>query len=83
MADKWIPDDILAYKPVLSNFTENPTTVQFTHRVLGSTTLTLITTLWLLSRRRTLPPRAHFAANALGAMVWVQVSRMESSKNVV
>jgi len=36
MADKWIPDDILAYEPVASNFTENPTTVQFDHRILVS-----------------------------------------------
>jgi len=34
MADKWIPDDILAYSPALRNFTENPTTVQFDHRIL-------------------------------------------------
>lgn len=34
MADKWIPDDILAFSPALRNFTENPTTVQFDHRIL-------------------------------------------------
>ncbi|KAK0158099.1 hypothetical protein PV327_011119 [Microctonus hyperodae] len=34
MADKWIPDDIFAFTPVLRNFTENPTTVQFNHRLL-------------------------------------------------
>ena len=34
MADKWIPDDILALYPPLKNFTENPTTVQFDHRIL-------------------------------------------------
>lgn len=36
MADKWIPDDILGISPVLRNFTENPTTVQFDHRILVS-----------------------------------------------
>lgn len=36
MADKWIPDDILAISPVLRNFTENPATVQFDHRILVS-----------------------------------------------
>lgn len=36
MADKWIPDDILAISPMLQNFTENPTTVQFDHRILVS-----------------------------------------------
>lgn len=34
MGDKWIPDDILALSPTLRNFTENPTTVQFDHRIL-------------------------------------------------
>jgi cytochrome c oxidase assembly protein subunit 15 len=32
MAGKVIPDDLFAYVPWLSNFTENPTTVQFDHR---------------------------------------------------
>lgn len=34
MGDKWIPDDILQMEPALSNITENPTTVQFDHRIL-------------------------------------------------
>lgn len=34
MADKWIPDDLLAFSPVLKNVFENPTTVQFDHRIL-------------------------------------------------
>ncbi|CAD5111118.1 DgyrCDS457 [Dimorphilus gyrociliatus] len=34
MADSWIPDDILAYSPKISNIFENPTTVQFNHRHL-------------------------------------------------
>ena len=34
MAGKVIPDDLFAYAPWLSNFTENPTTVQFDHRYL-------------------------------------------------
>ena len=36
MADKWIPEDMLALSPTLTNFTENPTTVQFDHRLLVS-----------------------------------------------
>jgi cytochrome c oxidase assembly protein subunit 15 len=34
MADKWIPDDIMAFSPKVRNITENPTTVQFNHRIL-------------------------------------------------
>ena len=36
MADKWIPDDIMAFSPKARNITENPTTVQFNHRMLVS-----------------------------------------------
>ncbi|XP_023021517.1 heme A synthase COX15 [Leptinotarsa decemlineata] len=74
MADKWIPDDILALSPKLANFTENPTTVQFDHRILGTTTLCLITALWILSRRRILPPKAYMAATVLGVMGYLQVT---------
>ncbi|XP_046385485.1 cytochrome c oxidase assembly protein COX15 homolog [Ischnura elegans] len=74
MADRWIPEDILAYTPALSNFTENPTTVQFDHRVLGISTLLMISGLWLVSRRRHLPPRAYAATSAVAAMAWMQVA---------
>lgn len=73
MADRWIPDDILAFSPTLKNFTENPTTVQFDHRILGTATLTLITGMYLMSRKRVLPPRAYKAAAAVAFMGWMQV----------
>ncbi|GAA6065136.1 cytochrome c oxidase assembly protein COX15 homolog, partial [Tachysurus ichikawai] len=34
MGDYWIPDDLLAFSPTLKNVFENPTTVQFDHRIL-------------------------------------------------
>jgi len=34
MADKWIPDDMFAMSPIWKNFTENPTMIQFNHRIL-------------------------------------------------
>ncbi|KAK9508854.1 hypothetical protein O3M35_006314 [Rhynocoris fuscipes] len=74
MGDDWIPKEILSLKPVMSNFTENPVTVQFDHRILGTATVCAISVLWLLSRKRQLPPRAHTAANALTAMAWLQVT---------
>lgn len=74
MADKWIPDDAFALKPAISNITENPTTVQLNHRLLGTATLTYISILWLISRKRVLPRRAYYAVNALTAMAWVQVA---------
>lgn len=73
MADRWIPSDILAFSPTLRNFTENPTTVQFDHRVLGTATLTLISGMWLLSRKCKLPPRAYTAVTAVAVMGWMQV----------
>lgn len=73
MADRWIPSDILEFSPKLRNFTENPTTVQFDHRVLGTATLTLISGIWFLSRKCKLPPRAYKAATAVAIMGWFQV----------
>lgn len=34
MAGRWIPTDIVAFSPKWKNFFENPTTVQFDHRLL-------------------------------------------------
>ena len=36
MGDDWIPKDILDHSPKIKNFFENPTTVQFDHRILVS-----------------------------------------------
>lgn len=74
MADKWIPSDILANSPVIRNFTENPTTVQFDHRILGTTTLAMITGLYMISKKIHLPKRAYAAATALVVMCWIQVN---------
>ncbi|KAJ8878020.1 hypothetical protein PR048_022483 [Dryococelus australis] len=78
MADRWIPDDILAFSPALRNVTENPTTVQFDHRVLGTTSLALVTSMWLWSRRLHLPPRAHMAATAAAIMIWTQRTGLQA-----
>lgn len=37
MGGAWIPDDVFSFSPKITNFTENPTTVQFDHRLLVST----------------------------------------------
>lgn len=73
MGDNWIPDDILAFSPTPRNFTENPTTVQFDHRVLGTTTVALATALWVAARKAPLSPMARRAVHAVGAMAWMQV----------
>ncbi|XP_077256196.1 heme A synthase COX15 [Temnothorax americanus] len=73
MADKWIPDDILAISPALRNFTENPATVQFDHRILGVTTIALITCLGILSRKHKLPGRGRKAVAAVLCAGYLQV----------
>lgn len=35
MNGQWIPEDVLAMKPLLRNITENPATVQFIHRLMA------------------------------------------------
>lgn len=73
MGDHWIPDDILAFSPTLRNLTENPSTVQFDHRILGTTTLALATALWLAARGRPLSAAASRLVNGVAAMAWLQV----------
>lgn len=73
MADKWIPDDILSISPKWKNFTENPTAVQFDHRILGITTLSLITYIGIASRRYKLPGNAKKAVVAVLCAGYLQV----------
>jgi cytochrome c oxidase assembly protein subunit 15 len=73
MADRWIPDDVLAMSPKWKNIFENATTTQFIHRYLGETLGAAIISLWWISLKTPLPPRARMATHALGAMALVQV----------
>jgi len=73
-ADRWIPEDLLTFSPLLRNITENPTCVQFDHRVLGILSLSLITaTAAKALRTPGLPPHIRTAALVLGAAGWMQV----------
>ncbi|KAM8860012.1 heme A synthase COX15 [Spinachia spinachia] len=74
MGDRWIPDDLLAFSPALKNVFENPTTVQFDHRILGISSMTAMTGLYLFSRRMMLPRRAKIAISLLTAMAYGQVA---------
>ncbi|XP_060824913.1 cytochrome c oxidase assembly protein COX15 homolog [Bombus pascuorum] len=73
MANKWIPDDVFTLSPLLKNFTENPTTVQFDHRILGITTLSLITYIAIASRKYKLPGNAKKAIVAVLCAGYLQV----------
>nr|CAG4640801.1 EOG090X04TT [Eulimnadia texana] len=74
MADRWVPEDILALSPAVRNVTENPTTVQFNHRNLGNLTVLLLSSVWLMSRKVALPPRARLATNCMAGMAWMQAA---------
>ncbi|XP_011184604.1 cytochrome c oxidase assembly protein COX15 homolog [Zeugodacus cucurbitae] len=74
MGDKWIPDDILLFQPIQRNFTENPTTVQFNHRIFGISTLVTVSLLWVYSRKCILPKRISYAINATMTMAWLQAT---------
>lgn len=74
MGERWIPDDLLAFSPTLKNFFENPTTVQFDHRILAISSLTAITGLYMFSRKMVLPRRAKIAISLLTAMAYSQVA---------
>ncbi|UYV62750.1 COX15 [Cordylochernes scorpioides] len=73
MGSTWVPSDLLANSPTWTNFFENPTAVQFNHRVLAETTFVAAMGLWAYSRKLPLPPRARKAVNAVAAMACVQV----------
>ncbi|XP_042899065.1 heme A synthase COX15 [Parasteatoda tepidariorum] len=74
MADRWIPSDIAAFSPKWRNITENPTTTQFNHRILGETVFCAVSGLWWYSRKLPLPPRARIAMNCMLAMAIMQVN---------
>jgi cytochrome c oxidase assembly protein subunit 15 len=73
MADRWIPTDLWTFSPMWTNFFENPTMVQFQHRILGMTTLTGICLFYLTTRKLALTPRARLALNSLVTMSFIQV----------
>ncbi|CAK9794942.1 Cytochrome c oxidase assembly protein COX15 homolog [Anthophora plagiata] len=73
MANRWIPDDIFTVSPTWKNFTENPTTVQFDHRIMGITTLSLITCIGIISRKYKLPGNAKKAVIAVLCAGYLQV----------
>lgn len=74
MADKWIPSDLFTIEPKWRNFFENPTMVQFQHRLLGISTVAAICLYAVSLRGIFLPPRARLALKTLVGMAFVQVS---------
>ena len=74
MGDYWIPPGVMALEPAWRNFFDNPTTVQFDHRILAIATFFVVVMFWALIRRIDLSERATSAVHGLLAVLLVQVS---------
>jgi cytochrome c oxidase assembly protein subunit 15 len=72
MEGGFAPPDYWVLSPRALNWFENPTAVQFDHRLLAESLWLVIAGFWLYGRRATLPPRARVALPALFAMATVQ-----------
>lgn len=73
-AGRWVPDDLFSLSPKWRNLFENGTTVQFNHRLLGTSTGAFILATWALARGAGLGGRARLIMNGLAAMSIVQAS---------
>jgi cytochrome c oxidase assembly protein subunit 15 len=73
MEGRWIPPGYFALDPWWSNPFENPTAIQFDHRVLAVTTLAAAFALWLWARRLAAEARLRRALGLLAALAVLQV----------
>ncbi len=73
MGDGLVPPDLLAYRPLLSNFVENPGSVQFVHRILAMTTGLILLALALRLRAPSIAPELRKLATALFVIVALQI----------
>lgn len=73
MAGRWVPEGLLYLEPAWRNFFENPATVQFTHRVLGLSTLAAVLAAWGCSRLGSNHRRGRRVLDAVLAVALVQV----------
>jgi cytochrome c oxidase assembly protein subunit 15 len=74
MGDSWVPAGTMALEPFWRNFFDNPTTVQFDHRILAITTLIAVFFFWLKARQADLPSRSRPAVNAMLHTAILQVA---------
>ena len=73
MGENFAPPDLLAYHPLLSNFVENPGSVQFVHRMLAMTTGLILIALALRLRAPTVAPELRKMGTAVFAVVALQI----------
>ncbi len=74
MDGEWVPEHLFALSPLWINFFEDVTTVQFTHRVLGMTTLVLVLAFWFTLRRGAGSTPARRASGILLGLAALQVT---------
>ncbi|XP_014672755.1 PREDICTED: cytochrome c oxidase assembly protein COX15 homolog [Priapulus caudatus] len=72
-ADRWIPTDLMALEPKWKNWFDNPTAVQFLHRLLGEVSFCTIAYMWYANRKMPMPPRTRMALNSLVIIICTQV----------
>lgn len=74
MGETWIPEDVLDMKPLIRNFFENTSMVQFDHRILATTTLVSIGSFWWLTRKLDIHPAVRSLIGSVVGMAAVQVT---------
>lgn len=76
MGGRIVPEDIVDpyLEPKWRNMFENSSLVQFNHRVLGISTASVVTYLWLKARQAPLSQTSRLAANCCLGMAGLQVS---------
>lgn len=73
MDGELVPDNLFALSPLLLNFFEDITTVQFFHRLLAETILVLVAVFWFRTHKAGAPPRARLAVDLLALVAVCQV----------
>jgi heme a synthase len=73
MAGRLIPEGLLGLEPMWRNLFENPTMVQFSHRLLALTTLSVVLLLWWWSRSASVP---HALKRVLSVIALIAVAQV-------
>ncbi|MED6107399.1 hypothetical protein PIB30_117955 [Stylosanthes scabra] len=73
MSNTWISDDIFEMTPLIRNFFENTSTVQFDHRILATASLVSVGILWLSTRKLEIHPAVRALIGGTLGMASLQV----------
>jgi cytochrome c oxidase assembly protein subunit 15 len=69
-----LPPGLFSMSPLLSNFVENPTTIQFDHRLIALVIFVFLSFIWYRSRRYTLTGSTRRALNLLLLVMLAQIT---------